>query len=65
MDIIFNKNITGPFRFELPQDHKALSVYLDNRPVNPILNQNIMFINLEENYNFKEFALRDNYNHGN
>ncbi len=48
IDLDFDKT-TDVFKFELPKDNTALSVYLDDKQISPLLENNILKIQLNEN----------------
>jgi uncharacterized membrane protein len=48
IDLLFDKSV-DVFKFELPKDNNALSVYLDDKQISPLIENNILKIQLNEN----------------
>lgn len=67
IDIILNENATEDIHFNLPPDYKALSAYVDGRPVSPVIEEDVLGISLNHssrvkfNYITREFLDKSNF----
>lgn len=67
VELILNETTTGVLDFDLPEDYRALSLYIDSEPVPPSISNNLLNVELKEasnvsfNYLTQEFIDKTNF----